>query len=71
MGDNRNTQSTMLNIHILLNMRMHNDLAKGLAQINPHWSDDNLYQEARRIMIAVEQKIVYNEWAPLFLGNVH
>lgn len=35
--------------------RNHNYLAEGLAELNPHWNDETLFQEARRINIATFQ----------------
>ncbi|KAJ6648728.1 Peroxidase [Pseudolycoriella hygida] len=32
--------------------RNHNDLATRLAKLNPHWTDETIFQEARRINIA-------------------
>ena len=44
-------------------------IATGLAKSHPNWSDEQLYQEARKLNIAEYQSIVYNEWIPAVLGK--
>lgn len=38
--------------------RNHNNLCEGLAAINPSWCDEKLFQEARRINIAIFQNLI-------------
>lgn len=69
LGDPRvNEQPGLAAIHTVF-MREHNRIADGLAALNPNWDDERLFQEARRILIAVWQKIVYAEYLPLVLGT--
>ncbi|XP_013381368.1 peroxidasin [Lingula anatina] len=56
----------MANHHIWV--REHNRLEAELHRLNPHWSGERLYQEARRINIAQWQYIVYNEYLPIIIG---
>jgi peroxidase len=50
-------------------MREHNRIASALSLLNPTWSDETLYYETRRILIAVYQHIIYNEWIPATIGK--
>lgn len=52
----------------IVTLRLHNYLGENLYKINPHWSDERLYQEARRILIALYQHVIFAEHVPLLIG---
>ena len=67
-GDERaNEQPGLTALHTVM-MRQHNYIATQLLTINPHWALDKVYQETRRIVIAIIQHITYNEFLPRVLG---
>jgi peroxidase len=68
-GDDRVNEQTVLAIIHLIFVREHNRLAEGLAEINPHWNDETLFQESRHILAAMVQHITYNEFLPMVLGK--
>ena len=71
LGDVRaNEQLNLLVLHTVW-MREHNRIARSLRAVNPRWSDERLFQEARRITIAEYQHVVYKEWLPIILGEQH
>ncbi|KAM3718694.1 Heme peroxidase [Dirofilaria immitis] len=55
-------------LHIIW-IRQHNRIATNLKTINPRWSDEQLYQESRRIVIAQLQHITYNEFLPMLISK--
>ncbi|KAM8891747.1 eosinophil peroxidase isoform 2-T2 [Spinachia spinachia] len=68
-GDSRaNEHLGMIALHTLF-LREHNRLVKELHLINPRWSPDTLYQEARKIMGAVHQILTWEHYLPRVLGE--
>lgn len=68
-GDDRVNQYPTLTAMHTLWVREHNRVAGELWKINPHWDDERLFQEAKRIVNGIYQNIVYWEWLPLIIGN--
>ena len=67
-GDARASEQPALAAIQTLFLREHNRLAEGLSALNPQWSDEKLYQTARRILSAVTQHITYHEFLPRLFG---
>jgi hypothetical protein len=67
-GDVRaNEQIGLTAIHTLM-MREHNRLAGDIEAANPLWSDEEIYQRARKLVGAEIQSITYHEFLPTLLG---
>ena len=69
-GDERvNDNAGLASLHTVL-VREHNRIASLLETVNPHWDEETLYQESRKILGAEIQHITYNEFLPAILGEV-
>lgn len=66
-GAQRGNREPFLQALGLLWFRYHNLCAKRLAQEHPHWGDEELFQHARKRVIATYQNIAMYEWLPSFL----
>ena len=68
-GESRTSENLGLTAMQTLFMREHNRIAFQLAGVNNNWSDDQLYNEARRILLGMYQHIIYNQFIPSVIGN--
>ena len=68
-GEFRVNEQIVLTVMQTLWFREHNRVARELARLNPNWTDERLYQEARKIVGAIIQKIVYYDYLPLIFGK--
>jgi len=68
-GDVRaNENPDLISLQTLF-MREHNRLAALQASAHPSWTDEQLYQAARQLVIAEIQSITFNEFLPALLGR--
>ena len=67
-GDVRGNENVELTALQTLFVRNHNKIAGELKADHPDWSDEHLYQEARKLNIAEYQAITYNYYLPDLLG---
>lgn len=68
-GDFRSGQSPQLSVIHSLFYREHNRIAKILHELNEFWNDEKLFQETRRIIIALLQQYTYHELLPTYVGR--
>lgn len=67
-GEDRGNENLgLIAVHTLF-MREHNRIASELSRLNPSWNDQTLFFETRKILIAIYQHIIFNEWLPLIIG---
>ncbi|XP_030847888.1 lactoperoxidase-like [Strongylocentrotus purpuratus] len=68
-GDKRAAvQEGLTTLHTIF-MRYHNEIAKQLSAMNPHWGNERVFLETRKIVSSVLQHISYNEYLPVTLGS--
>jgi len=68
-GDQRvNEQPGLTTLHTIF-LREHNRVATALERLNQQLSQERIFQEARRIVNAEWQHIIYNEFVPIVVGR--
>ncbi len=68
-GDIRANENIQLTSMHTLFVREHNRQADRIAAENPHLTDEEIYQQARAVVVAQIQAITYNEFLPALLGQ--
>ncbi|XP_058012575.1 dual oxidase 2 [Ahaetulla prasina] len=66
-GNAKGNENIFLQAMSIMWFRYHNHWAEKLAKQNASWSDEDLFQHARKRVIAIYQNIVFYEWLPNFL----
>ena len=68
-GDRRATENPGLaSLHTIF-VREHNRVAAEIRREERSWGDEKVFQEARRLVVAELQNIIYSEYLPLVLGD--
>ncbi|KAG1650760.1 Peroxidasin [Nymphon striatum] len=68
-GDDRANEQTDLTVIHTIFMREHNKIAEKVKAARPSWNGDRIFLETRKIMAAIFQNIVYQEYLPAILGK--
>ncbi|XP_026565713.1 dual oxidase 2 [Pseudonaja textilis] len=66
-GNAKGNENVFLQAMSIVWFRYHNYWAEELAKQNTSWSDEDLFQHARKRVIAIYQNIVFYEWLPNIL----
>ncbi|PIK36697.1 ovoperoxidase [Apostichopus japonicus] len=61
-------QPGLTSLHTMF-VREHNRVVNVLNNLHENWDEDHFFHETRRIIIALMQKITYDEFLPLVLGK--
>ena len=68
-GEDRTNENMGLVGLQTLFMREHNRIATELSRVNPFWNDQKLFEESRRILVAIYQHIIYSQYLPTIVGR--
>ncbi|XP_049777239.1 dual oxidase [Schistocerca cancellata] len=69
LGDPRTNQNPALLTFGILFFRWHNVVARRVQRQHPDWPDEEVFQRARRYVVATLQNIIAYEYLPAFMGE--
>ncbi|XP_065579570.1 dual oxidase-like isoform X2 [Artemia franciscana] len=69
LGDPRTNQNPAILAFAIMFHRFHNVIAERVQGQHPDWSDEEIFQQSRRYVIAVLQNIIMYEFIPAFIGE--
>jgi dual oxidase len=69
LGDARTNQNPALLSFSILLYRWHNVLAARVQESKPQWNDEDVFQRARRLLVASLQNIFLYEYLPIMLDE--
>ncbi|XP_054466864.1 eosinophil peroxidase-like [Anoplopoma fimbria] len=67
-GDERSNEHIGLTALHILFLREHNRVARALADLNPHWDGERIYQEARKILGGYSQVLTFRDYLLHIVG---
>jgi hypothetical protein len=67
-GDKRVNENIELTAMHTVFLRNHNRLAGQLQKLHPDWTDEQLFQEARKLNIAEAEMVTFKEFLPAIFG---
>lgn len=69
-GDSRIMENILLSGLQTQWLRLHNVFVHELENVHPSWrnNDDLLYEEAKKILVALHQRYTYDDWLPMLIG---
>lgn len=68
-GDSRVNVNPYVTTLYTIFMRSHNRFAKHFKKTNSTWDDEKLFKMAKLVNIGIYQKIIYEEWTKVVLGD--
>lgn len=67
LGDPRTNQNPAVLTFAIMFLRWHNVIAHRIKNQHPSWSDEDIFQRARRIVVASLQNVLTYEYLPALL----